>query len=227
MRWVNNGDNLGLIPSPPLQRQHGGAKHEVEASSTIGLHMFSVAQQDITHLADYRPVTIDELADVRILHETAFRALAANQHGAGEIDAFCALMQSNAYTDQIAGNDLWAAWIERTLIGTAGWAPVDGFGRSARIADVFVNPLFAGRGFGRVLAMAAEERARLAGFNAFGVRVTPNAVPFFASLGYRITAQGTRQLPGGIDLPVTYMRKQRRKRPPANGRGTDTPDQAR
>lgn len=157
-------------------------------------------------LIGIRPVGIDDFAQVRYTHTTSFRVKMASYLAEEEVDAYSERINSPAYTAQLMREDLLGAWIDRELVGTCGWTPMDS-GKVARITSVFVRPPFAGLGIGRRLVIGTEERARANGFRNFSVRATGIAVPFFERLGYTVTSHGLRNL--GVDrgLPVTFMRK--------------------
>lgn len=158
-------------------------------------------------LARLEPVGIDDWADVRQVHRLAFERLAGPFFETEELAAFRTLVASPEYTDDLMGESLYGAWIERDLVGTAGWRPIDDTGSAARITSVFVNPLFARLGIGRRLVCDAEHRARQAGFASFATRATPNAVGFFEALGYDVSSHGVCLLGPGLDIPVTFLRR--------------------
>ena len=154
-----------------------------------------------------RPVGVDDWANVRYVHSSAFRLLAASFCTSNEIDAFTAFVRSEAYAERLMWENLHAAWLDDELVGTAGWLPADDSGTQARITSVFVRPLFTGAGIGRRLVRDAEARALAAGFERFSTRATLNSVTFFEKLGYDVTSYGVHAITGQQTLPVTYMRK--------------------
>jgi GNAT superfamily N-acetyltransferase len=154
-----------------------------------------------------RPLDLDDLSSVRYVHSTAFRRLAALHYTSEEIEAFVEQIYSPAYVEQLLSTDAVAVWVGNELAGTASWSPANDTGHTARISDVFVQPLFSGLGFGTMLVRAMEERARRAGFSETSVRATRNAKPFFASLGYTVTSHGVRSTQAGIGLQVVFMRR--------------------
>jgi GNAT superfamily N-acetyltransferase len=154
-----------------------------------------------------RPVGVDDWANVRYVHSSAFRLLSASFCTPNEIDAFTAFVRSEAYAERLMWENLHAAWLDDELVGTAGWIPADDSGTQARITSVFVRPLFTGAGIGRRLVRDAEARALAAGFERFSTRATLNSVAFFEKLGYDVTSYGVHAVAGHQTLPVTYMRK--------------------
>ena len=168
----------------------------------LGLEGFATAVE-----AELRAITIDDYAEVRHLHALAYRILTNSHHSATQIDAFENLVYSQDYTRLLIANDLWGIWMGRNLLATAGWSPAGDCGSTARITDLFVHPMFTNEGLGRLAIASAEKRAQAAGFVDFSARVGVNAVPFFQMLGYSITSHGVRPLGQGVDVPVTFMRK--------------------
>lgn len=157
--------------------------------------------------AVFRPVGIDGLSSVRYVHASALRRDATSVLSDGEIDAFAKHVYSQTYTDSLLRQDLVGAFLGPELVGTAGWSVADDQGSAARIRSVFVLPVFSGMGFGSRLLAEAERRAVAAGFPVLLLRATLNAVPFFEARGYAVTSQGVHTLPGGVGLPVAFMRK--------------------
>ncbi len=169
--------------------------------------MLGLEERRVVELLEFRAIEIDDYAEVRHLHSLAYRILTTGHHSDEQIAAFTQFVRAPDYTRQLLANDLQGAWLDHILVGTAGWNPASDCGTTARITDIFVHPMFVGAGIARTLVQDAEARARSAGFTDFSARASVNAVPFFATLGYAITSHGVRPLGGGIDVPVTFMRK--------------------
>jgi GNAT superfamily N-acetyltransferase len=161
--------------------------------------------------AEIRPIGLDDLASVRYIHATSFRLLAAEHHSPDDVDAFTEHVYGVAYTDALAGalhrQQLYGAWLEDELVGTAGWSSADDGRTAARLRYIFVRPLFTRIGLGRRLVLAAEELAHQAGFYTFTVHAMVNAIGFFTCLGYHITSSAVRPLSSAHALPVAFMEK--------------------
>jgi GNAT superfamily N-acetyltransferase len=161
--------------------------------------------------AEIRPIGLDDLASVRYIHATSFRMLAAQHYSPEDIDGFTEHVYGVAYTDALAAalhrQQLYGAWLENELVGTAGWSSVDDGGPMARLRYIFVRPLFTRIGLGRRLVLEAEELARQAGFHTFAVHATVNAIGFFARLGYQVTSSAVHPLSSAHALPVAFMQK--------------------
>ena len=154
-----------------------------------------------------RRVGMDDWANVRYVHATAFRILAGKDCEPAEAEAFAAYVRSQDYADRLQSESLHAGWLDGELVGTAGWTPADDSGALARITSVFVRPLFTRLGIGRRLTLDAEARAHAAGFERFSARATLNSVGFFEKLGYDVTSHGIHIITTEQGMPITYMRK--------------------
>ena len=156
---------------------------------------------------EIRCVDLDHWGEVRDLHTFVFRRLTAPPLESGQRAAIITHIQEPEYTLTLQTHDLVAAWFDRHIVGTAGWVPFDERKSTARIASVCVSPLFRRLGVGRRLVEAIEERATLAGFHNFTVRVFPPYTGFFETLGYARSSQGVQSFGAQNDLPVVFMRK--------------------
>lgn len=181
----------------------GDEKDDVGMGNSIN----AGSQAAFVEALQLRPVTIEDLAMVRYIHAAAFRLMAASCYPDEEIAAFVAYVHTAAYGDAICGENMLAGLLDGEMVATAGWAPADDGGVSARIRSVYVRPLFHGLGLGRHMTLQAESWARKSGFHSFGARVTLNSVGFFETLGYEVTSHGVQLLPANRGLPVSFMRK--------------------
>jgi GNAT superfamily N-acetyltransferase len=93
------------------------------------------------------------------------------------------------------------------LVGTASWLANADSGETARIACVFVHPLFTRLGLGGRLLAEVEARADQSGYEQLGVSATINAVPFFQRYGYVETSRGVKAFGPECWLPVAFLRK--------------------
>ena len=124
-----------------------------------------------------------------------------------EVAAFVGFVNSPAYSDHLIAEDVYGAFLDGQLVGTASWQANGDDGRTARISSVFVDPLFTKLGIGRQLLAEVEARAMRSGFAQFGISVTINAVPFFEKLGYHEASRGVKPMGHGCSLPVAFLRK--------------------
>ncbi len=168
------------------------------------------ASSTLTNLAaivEIKPLTPDDMSDVRYVHSAAFRVQAKAHLSQSEIQAFTDHVYSLGYGDKLAAENLHLAWLGDELIGTCGWSPVSDNGATARIRSIFVRPLFTRLGIGRCLVERAEAEARRAGFTQFTLRASVNSVGFFQTLGFEIKSYGVRNIDAEQGLPVRFMRK--------------------
>lgn len=154
-----------------------------------------------------RRIGIDDYANVRYLHAKAMTSQSADALSDAEVVAFVAFVRSPAYSDMLMAEDIYGAFIDGQLIGTAAWHVSGDDGQVARISSVFVHPLFARHGLGRRLLTEVEARAGQSGFDQLGTSATINAVPFFERLGYLVASRGVKQFGPDCSLPVAFLRK--------------------
>ena len=161
--------------------------------------------------ARLRALAIDDLATVRFLHTLAIRRLAVSHLSEEEMNAFVSYVGSIEYTDRLAAQTkagrLVGAILLDEIVATAGWMPANDSGATARLSAVFVSPLFALHGLGRLVVGAVEAQAMQAGYKAFSIRAPIGAVGFFERLGYDVASHGVWTLPGQQPLPVGFLRK--------------------
>ncbi len=154
---------------------------------------------------------IDEMSSVRHLHSISAKRLAAGMLSEPEIAAFVDHIYSDGYSarmaDVVAAGRLTTARLSGELVGSAGWLVANDSGAVARLIGVFVSPLYARQGIGRVLVAAAEAQARQAGFGTFTIRAPLGASAFFEHLGYEIASHGVWPLTRETALPVAFLRK--------------------
>ena len=139
-----------------------------------------------------RRIGIDDYSNVRYLHIAAMTAQSFDALSDAEVAGFAAFVRSAAYADALVQEEVYGAFIDGQLIGTAAWQSNGDDGHTARISSVFVDPLFCRLGIGTRLLAEVEGRAWQSGFGKFGSSATINAVPFFDRLGYREASRGVK-----------------------------------
>lgn len=154
-----------------------------------------------------RLIGIDDHSAVRYLHVKSMTTQSLDALSEAEIAAFVAFVRSPAYSDCIVAEEVYGAFVDGQLVGTASWQFNGDDGRTARISSVFVDPLFARLGIGRLLLAEVEARALQSGFGQFGISATLNAVSFFEKQGYREASRGVKTLGTDCALPVAFLRK--------------------
>lgn len=151
------------------------------------------------------------MSDLRHLHALSARRLAAGMLSDFEIEAFAAHIYSDSYSmrlsEVVRARRLLGARLDGALVATAGWTPANDAGAVARLLGVFVSPLYARQGIGRMLVEMVETQALQAGFAVCTVRAPLGASDFFAALGYDVASHGVWPLDREAALPVAFMRK--------------------
>lgn len=182
-----------------------GPDHAMTAIST------SASAADFLRAVEVSPALIDDMSSIRHLHASSARRLAAGMLSETEIAAFVDHIYSEAYSSRVAevvlARRLATARLHGELIGTAGWTPANDSGAVARLIAVFVSPLYAQRGIGKVLVQSAETQARAAGFSIFTMRAPLGASGFFERIGYDVASHGVWPLTRDAALPVAFLRK--------------------
>jgi len=154
-----------------------------------------------------RRAATDDIPSIRYVHTAATRACAAHHLGDDDIETLTMAINREDYVHAIAGAKLTAAWVDAELVGTVGWKPAGVAADVARLQMLFVWPLFAGAGIGRLLVSHAEAEAHAAGYRSVRVRTTTQQAPFFKRLGYVVTAHSALRTGAGGRLPIAYLRK--------------------
>jgi GNAT superfamily N-acetyltransferase len=154
-----------------------------------------------------RRIGIDDHANVRYLHIRSMREQTFAVLSEAEVASFAAFVSSPAYSDYLKAEEMYGAFLDGQLVGTAAWQFNGDDGRVARISSVFVDPSFSRLGIGRRLLTEVETRALRSGFVQLGTSATINAVGFFEKLGYREASRGVRTLAPDCSLPVAFLRK--------------------
>jgi GNAT superfamily N-acetyltransferase len=148
---------------------------------------------------------VDDYAALRHLHATSLRAETIGVLSEAEVGAFARLVYSPAYTALLMKEEVYGAWLDGELVGTASWQTNAANGLVARIGSIFVR--HPRHGIGNRLLTWVEARVQQSGFGRIAAGVTANAVPFFQRHGYSVASSGTRTLALGCALPVTFLRK--------------------
>jgi putative acetyltransferase len=154
-----------------------------------------------------RRVGLDDHAQVRYLHARSMRALGGDALSDAELACFLAFVDSPAYSDHLRTEEVHGAFLDGQLIGTASWLANADNGETARIASVFVHPMFTRLGLGGRLLAEVESRAAQSGFTSLGASATINAVPFFERYGYLEASRGVKAFGPQCSLPVAFLRR--------------------
>jgi GNAT superfamily N-acetyltransferase len=156
---------------------------------------------------DFRAMAEDDIAAVRELHARSFVGLAQAAHTAAQIAGHVALIEDEAYADELRRCHIGLALDGERIVATAGWLEMADQIATARIRKVFVDPALARRGLGSRMVRRAEADALRSGYRRLVVRANLNAVPLYEQLGYVASGQALMAVPGGVTLPVVMMEK--------------------
>ena len=160
-----------------------------------------------SNIVAIRRVNVDDYAQVRHLHVRAMRSQSGDALSDAEIAAFVDFVGSPAYGDHLRAEEVHGAFLDGQLIGTASWLANGDDGETARIASVFVHPMFARLGIGGRLLAEVEARAAQSGFDQLGTSATINAIPFFERYGYAEASRGVKAFGPDCWVPVAFLRK--------------------
>ena len=154
-----------------------------------------------------RRVGIDDHAQVRYLHARSMRALSGDALSDAELADFLAFVDQPGYSDHLRTEEVHGAFLDGQLVGTASWLANGDDGETARIASVFVHPMFTRLGLGGRMLAEVESRAVQSGFTSLGASATINAVPFFERYGYLEASRGVKAFGPQCWLPVAFLRR--------------------
>lgn len=147
-----------------------------------------------------RPLAPNEVPALRALYDASFAGLAL-AYDARVAAAHAQLVSAPDYAADVDRSDVWVMETAGRLLGSAGWLLQ---GDGARIRKVFIHPDAARQGLASRLVRAAEARS---GRRHFVLRAYLDAVPLYRRLGYVDDRAGSMALPGGLSMPVLFMRK--------------------
>ncbi len=176
------------------------------------------SRSGLSQMLRIRPLSPDDLSDIRYIHATAFRSQAQRYYTPEELDAFERMVRTTSYGDSLLSDAILGGFLEGELIATAAWRRGDPNAHVGRVTALFVRPLFERIGVGTRMLFAIETAATVAGCNLASVRAPLSAEAFLAVNGYEIAGRGTRPLVDGMALNVAFMKKRliaphRRKTP--------------
>jgi len=154
-----------------------------------------------------RPARIDDIAAIRYVHAMAMRACASQLLIDADVEHLTDFISQEDYIHALVADELTAAWVGDELVGTVAWKRAATERGAVRLHKLFVWPMFARAGVGRLLVSHAEAQAHAAGFRSARVRTSTHQAAFFKRLGYVMKAQSAVRTPSGAQLPIAYLRK--------------------
>jgi GNAT superfamily N-acetyltransferase len=155
-----------------------------------------------------RPAGLDDYSTIRHVQASAIRALADSLIDANEVTAAFETIYSPSYVTELMTRSVFIAVLNGDIVGTCAWSPGDDRGHAARISNLFVLPLFQGRGIARGLLEYMEADAKRHGYSRTNAIAPVAMTGLFKSLDYAITSFGTsRDVVPGVALQVVFFRK--------------------
>lgn len=130
----------------------------------------------------------------------------ARDYGADYIDALLPSMSAEALLARAESARYLVALEGDRIVGCGGLQPPEAGG--CELVNVFVHPAFQGRGVGRRLVRALEERARALGVRRATLHASITALDFYRRLGYepcgdgRLDAHGLYAMEKALDAPA-------------------------
>jgi putative acetyltransferase len=167
----------------------------------------SLAGETVWSPVAVRRISLDDHSLVRHVHARAIRAHCSDALSETELAGCLEFVGSPAYSDHLLAEEVHGAYVDSRLVGTASWLANGDDGEMARIASVFVDPMFWRLGLGARLLAEVETRAARSGFDQLGASATINAVPFFERRGYAEASRGVKAFGPACWLPVAFLRK--------------------
>lgn len=136
------------------------------------------------------------------LRTRAVREACASHYQADQIERWCAASPPESFPRMLDSGGALVTEEEGRLLGYAILDFEDG-----KIAAVFVDPVFHGRGIGKGLLQRIQEIAVTRGLGRLFLSASLNAIPFYQRVGFEIVRHETYRHRCGIELASAYMTK--------------------
>jgi GNAT superfamily N-acetyltransferase len=141
-------------------------------------------------LLAFRSFELSRVSDIRAMQIGSFRVASSHLYDDSESLAYERYIASGELVGRLHGHDVEMALVAGQVVGTVGWTRVGDGVVTARLTDLFVDPLFMRLGIGSQLVRRAEERVRRGGFAILTTCGSPAMTLFFRRLGFRVSARG-------------------------------------
>ncbi len=173
-----------------------------------------------------RTATLNDLPALHRIAERSVWELLASHYTQRQMEAARAVQGYNVEAELVEDGTYYVLEVGGVLVGGSGWSDRDGFHpRFPSNADVpvsslhsptdaavmrasYVDPDWARRGFGTLLARTTETAATVAGFRRFEALCTPASEALRRKLGYRVLERHELPLTGGVSMSMAHMRKE-------------------
>lgn len=154
-----------------------------------------------------RPYQPGDERVVAEVHYAAVHGLAGEHYPADLLDEWSVPVTDERVARQEAHRStsaeiLFLADVEGEVVAFSGLDPASG-----EVTAVYVRPEFARASVGTKLLAAVEKHAQELELDALWLEASLNAVPFYASRGYRRDQEGSHRLWTGRMMPMVRMSK--------------------
>lgn len=172
-----------------------------------------------------RTATLNDLAALHRIAERSVWELLAGHYTDRQMGAVRAVQGYYVEAELVEDGTYYVLEVDGVLVGGSGWSDRNGFHpqfpsdadvpvsrlRSPTDAAVmrasYVDPDWARRGFGTLLARVTETAATVTGFRRFEALCTPASEALRWKLGYRVLERHDLPLTGGVSISMAHMRK--------------------
>ena len=124
-----------------------------------------------------RSATVKDIPALSELIVRSIRVLNANEHTSDALELVCALFSEKRLNRDLLRRDMFVLEDEGLLIGTISLG-------GGMLHSLFVDPIQACKGHGRLLVNHIERYARIKHLEKLSLRSSLTAVPFYQKLGY-------------------------------------------
>jgi putative acetyltransferase len=134
----------------------------------------------------YRLATPADASRLFELRRKSIVVLAPGGMSQAEAETWAAKLTLAGVQQKLSRLKIWVAEVDACI---AGWAAIDG----DRLEGMYVDPAFAGKGFGTGLLELVESRMRAAGLASISADASANAEHFYLQRGYEPAGIRTRE----------------------------------
>lgn len=149
------------------------------------------------HEPTLRPARTDDAARIHEIHTASVRVSCAPHYAPEVIDGWLSGRSPDGYIPSIDRGEMFVATLDDEVVGF-------GHAVSGEVVAVFVDPLVARQGVGRLIMSRALEVARTDHNGPVRVESTLNAVGFYETLGFHEVARSSVRR-GSIYVQVAEM----------------------
>ncbi|WP_299738778.1 GNAT family N-acetyltransferase [uncultured Roseobacter sp.] len=146
-------------------------------------------------LLKFRQATFADVVSLSELIRRTIRVSNSKDYDQKSIDLLCAIFEPEPVTERIEKELILLSFAGTRLVGTVGL-------KGDYLRSLFVEPVYQGQGFGRVLTTRIEEEARKNAMPEIMVHSSLTAQEFYSALGYNFV-----ELQSYPEGPFVLMRK--------------------